>query len=804
METTFVSFRSRIALIAIVLTSLCASQIACDHNQQDQYGADQGKTVKDKQFQNRTLIDQVVSTAENQDNFPDLSYLSSTLGRLNPWLQTRQEMKDVETDPEYDALSKEIVTLIEASKRANELVSLFTDDAKTPEAKNCEELQDVLKTCETQLHKLAIALKANVLVSFERFVADVEEKLETAREFQFADPVEIFRTQLRQVAAQESYALFNFSTLTEGLTDYNRLLKIDEKIFLPQDSEFLRGQIWLRDAFSWGKGSKQDDMEIVKRLFDWTIKNVVFSNREIGPTGPIEPLVWQTLLLGQGSPMDRAIVFIELLRQHRLDAFVLRPQNDNSEDGSAFPLVVGVRLEGETYLFSPELGLPFVANDSDALVVDGGLNVQKIATLSQVAKDDSILRKFDLPDLPYNAKAEDFVNMTAFVPSTPFLCAARMNPLEQEFSGKVNTVLSTPYASQRERILELDGIADVQRLHEADAPILEHVLFPFESEILTAIYMTPLEQSDNLEVSASTDRTENPDATKVENYTGSKAFSGNASGARKAAIAPLWIGKIKYIRGDFVDENGATTWFLHGRISDRALRLEESNAQKTVLARLNEFTEARAQTGAQPTEEELQRYANETMSALRFDIATKRFLKVVTSYYLALLSDASGNESATMDRLVDESLRVTNANESYANDFKRAATYLRARILESEGSFPAAIANYRNTNERGSIVRAKWLADLTGNKLDLAPDQETTSEKTDAEASAETNASEQPADETVEETTPPQPEPQTADQTEESPNSNDLPDQNQATDEEPSNAEENPAQSEDAQNGGAE
>ena len=516
METTFVSFRSRIALIAIVLTSLCASQIACDHNQQDQYGADHGKTVKDKQFQNRTLIDQVVSTAENQDNFPDLSYLSSTLGRLNPWLQTRQEMKDVETDPEYDALSKEIVTLIEASKRANELVSLFTDDAKTPEAKNCEELQDVLKTCETQLHKLAIALKANVLVSFERFVADVEEKLETAREFQFADPVEIFRTQLRQVAAQESYALFNFSTLTEGLTDYNRLLKIDEKIFLPQDSEFLRGQIWLRDAFSWGKGSKQDDMEIVKRLFDWTIKNVVFSNREIGPTGPIEPLVWQTLLLGQGSPMDRAIVFIELLRQHRLDAFVLRPQNDNSEDGSAFPLVVGVRLDGETYLFSPELGLPFVANDSDALVVDGGLNVQKIATLSQVAKDDSILRKFDLPDLPYNAKAEDFVNMTAMLfrrieDECQFRCAADRKTLAESGTDKSSRSVqcfqaclgSGIFAEERNIYLGIGMVIrhfDIRDRHKANVGVFDLKLNnirdiladdPFQSFLLDAAHIRP-------------------------------------------------------------------------------------------------------------------------------------------------------------------------------------------------------------------------------------------------------------------------------------------------------------------------
>ena len=103
-----------------------------------------------------------------------------------------------------------------------------------------------------------------------------------------------------------------------------------------------------------------------------------------GPTGmPMEQLSWQTLLLSQGTAMDRAVVFMELLRQHRLDSFVLRQDGQQRED---FPLVVGVSLNNEVYLFLPGLGLPIPGPEEDALSLEEGLQFNLVNVQFAVKK----------------------------------------------------------------------------------------------------------------------------------------------------------------------------------------------------------------------------------------------------------------------------------------------------------------------------------------------------------------------------------------------------------------------------------
>ena len=696
-----------------------------------EYGGGQIATAQERKQQYRNLVDQVVQAAEAQEKYPDQTYLRGALGRLNTWLAEEPEPKDFSPDPEYDALVQKFTELVATAQKCDELFTLFADETKTVQEKDCDELETTVKSFKAQIAPLVSETTSATLGAFELFADEILEKLASAREFQFADPTESFKTQIRQLASAPSFGYYNFATLRSGLEDYVRLLKIDGKVFLPQDADFLRSVVWFRDVFSWAKGPKQDDMTIVKELFDWTVKNVVLAEPLPTPMGLVSQLEWQTLLLGQGTPMDRAIVFIELLRQHRLDAFVVRPDGELRND---FPVVVGVRYDGEVYLFDVGLGLPFAAASEVSLDDKEGLVVNKVATLRDVAADDSILRRFDLPERPYPATSDDFKRVVAYAPSTPFQVASRMIPLEQEFSGNVNTVLSTPFDVQKERIAEVDGIVDVKRLQEANAPILEQTIFPEESDYVTRVFMTPMETTKSLEI---TGGSESSSAEEINDYTGdsSEQFAG-VSGKKQTNLAPLWIGKILYLRGVFVDE-GAARWLLQCRVSERLLKSQESSVRARVADFLKEYSAWAEEQGQTLGDDDLRRLATETAVTLQAEIALKRFMKVLAGYNLALLSEETGADAAALERLNDESLRPgrrSGAQGLVGDEFRNAANYLRARILEKQASWAAAAARLRAGLDFGSRVRAKWIAELAG----LATE----------EATPETPSAEEPADET--------------------------------------------------------
>lgn len=763
----------------IALAVVLSCNPGCNHSDKTlQHGAGQSATAQDKEQQNRNLVDQVVQAAENQENYPDPTYLRGALGRLNSWLADRPESVDFESDAEFAELAASFKTLGENVRKVNELLKLFIDETKTPQESDGLELQQTLESVQKQTEELGEKTTCNALRSYALYFEDLKKSLSNAKEFQFADATETFQTQIREFVKRPSSQYYNCDAFIEGIDDAARLFAIDGKIFLPQDADFVREVVWFRDVFMWAKGDKQDELTIVNNLFDWSVRNIVVTPLMLGPTGPMSQLPWQTLLMSQGSAMDRAIVFMELLRQHRLDSFILRPAGERRND---FPLVVGVRLQNDVYLFLPELGLPIPGEGNDALKLETGLQFGSIATLAQVSQNDALLRRFDLPEKTFSATSKDFEQVVAYVPSTPFTAAARMIPLEQEFSGTVNTVVSTPFESQKQRISSVPGIARVERLYEATAPILEQVIFGFESDNLTQIYMLKSSSGASLEVSDSNSQTNE----QIDDYTNSNqkendVTTDEASASKKPQNVTLWIGKNLYIKGRFTNDNGAGRYFLQGRISERLLKQQEAAVPQRLREYMKQYQELCASQNREASEEELNALASETASAMQMEIAAKRYVKILTSFYLALLSEAAGNDSAALERLNDDSLRIRpgnnlDQNRTYGDEWRYAANYLRARILERQGNVETAVNRLRiDPNNVGDLIRAKWLADLAGIKVETVPaspetvsqpditdDQKVSSEENsvkDAEQSPESsNVSEDPpgssvekADETVE------------------------------------------------------
>ncbi|QGJ69535.1 Hypothetical protein PBC10988_12170 [Planctomycetales bacterium 10988] len=217
----------------------------------------------------------------------------------------------------------------------------------------------------------------------------------------------------------------------------------DNKAWTFHDGWHLQEAIWLKEIAEHAKGEQADPLARARLLFDWTIRNIQLvespENQRILPFQP-----WQVLLLGKGEVYHRAQIFTLLARQLGLDITYLTfpdPQNPSLQRS----WVVGLLHDQELYLFDPQLGTPIPGPEG-----------QGIATLSQVQKDDQLLRQLDLPERPYPVEAEMLAGgVTALVEASPHALARRMQILQAYSSGEnrlVLTVDASELASRLERI----------------------------------------------------------------------------------------------------------------------------------------------------------------------------------------------------------------------------------------------------------------------------------------------------------------------------------------------------------------
>ncbi len=217
--------------------------------------------------------------------------------------------------------------------------------------------------------------------------------------------------------------------------------------FSQADGHELRQVVWLREISERTAGAQSDPLQRATRLFDWTVRNIQLD----APSGtdlPHSPS--EILLLGRGSVSDRAWIFILLARQQGLDAVMLaKPPSDQQKAGQE--LLPALLVGGELYLFDPSLGLP--------LPGPGGRGV---ATLSQVAGDDALLRRLDLdPDHAYPLKSADFQQVVALVEASPFYLAQRSQLVESALSGKQQLALAVHPSKLAERLKSARHLGEV-------------------------------------------------------------------------------------------------------------------------------------------------------------------------------------------------------------------------------------------------------------------------------------------------------------------------------------------------------
>lgn len=211
------------------------------------------------------------------------------------------------------------------------------------------------------------------------------------------------------------------------------------------------------------------DLSKALTLFDWTVRNIyllperqpsaddIEQQRLNDANDPVAAGVrftgsqrypWQSLIMGRGDYVDRAKIFLLLVRESGLPAVMLTSGNEDR------PWAVGVVVGDQYFLFDTKLGLP-IPN-----AVPG-----QIATLDQVIATPELLSTLNLTleesladDTKYWVTGEDLATIKVKVYVAPESLSRRMNGLETSLVGKYRLALGAFPSKQLEKLPNVDGV----------------------------------------------------------------------------------------------------------------------------------------------------------------------------------------------------------------------------------------------------------------------------------------------------------------------------------------------------------
>ncbi len=451
-------------------------------------------------------------------------------------------------------------------------------------------------------------------------------------------------------------------TLPEPLRELPMVEDLDSLRFPPHDGTALQQAVWLRDVARWARGERHDELSRALHLFDWTIRNIQLDPLDEPPGEPGDALLgqfpWETLLLGRGDVLERAWVYIELLRQEGIDAALLGLPRKDTQALQAW--AVGVLIDGQVFLFEPVLGLPIPSPEGVHLDADGQLAMRP-ATLEEAASDPAVLRRLDLDaSTSYPVQAEDLEQVVALVVASPPELSQRMAVLESHLVGKHKLVLTVDAASQGERFAATPRIGGARLWTRPYVTVAQQMMLAEAPEVVRArmAEMAPFHVGPN---------------------------------------APLWKGRLLHFKGRFLGEEAATPYYQAARPPDREINQFPDLFYRSLKAAHPDADEASLREAAQ------QRAAVEVPAIVR--------AKQDASYWLGLLAYEQGSFPAAIDYLAKRTLEA-----SPDGPWTHGARYNLARTYEASGDLDKAISQFAadplSPSRRGNLLRARWLHEL--------------------------------------------------------------------------------------------
>lgn len=205
--------------------------------------------------------------------------------------------------------------------------------------------------------------------------------------------------------------------------------------FSKRDVTHIRDALWYSRISKRVASAAKTDLDRATRLFDYVVRNIVLRSDE-DTRLPLAP--FGIAMFGEGNAKDRAWLFINLLRQLRIDGVVLR--SSDSSESPAGGLLVGVLLDGKLYLYDPLLGLPV-----PAVSAPKGVSAIRPATLSEAIDDPAVLDSLATPKgVAYRFTSKSLSSVRVSLVGATSYWAPRMRRLQLALSSDNDALLWHP------------------------------------------------------------------------------------------------------------------------------------------------------------------------------------------------------------------------------------------------------------------------------------------------------------------------------------------------------------------------
>ena len=509
-------------------------------------------TQRNKEEFNRSL--ELINNLDDSPclpNTPGFEKLVSVADRLDKWIRHQKPDDMWKPEPAFQEVERAAADTADTAAKVVRALALLQgetvlDEAGQPAAAS-ESLQAErqavtagLAQFVAQTRTLAALAQLPSMNQFSQKVSELQKK------FAELDNVpNLSAGVIRSFAKLHEDEARVFAVSAAMFELYALQLKTGGLFMTASDVEYLKQSVWMRDLSKWTDGGKRVLLNQAVEMCDWVVCNIEMRSNwiPVNQQQSIEVLPqhpWQTILLGYGTAQDRMTVFLELLRQQRIDAALLAVPHP---DDPSVPLYwsAGVLLDGEVYVFLLNEGFPMPGAEGVQAGDDGSLHFTNVAALSQLMQDDSLLRRLDLSeDLPFPVTAEMLKQSTAHLFLMPESVSMRMKVLEAELDSEQSMVLYTDPQELRRRFLDAPGITGV-----------ECWKYPFR---------TAFEQRFN------------PEATnEAMNIFLVGRPRHNLDDSANRRHYPLWSGRILYFRGAITGQENAITKYQNTRVSDKEM-----------------------------------------------------------------------------------------------------------------------------------------------------------------------------------------------------------------------------------------
>jgi hypothetical protein len=406
------------------------------------------------------------------------------------------------------------------------------------------------------------------------------------------------------------------------------------------------------------------DLSRAVQLFDWTVRNIQLESLEPTTPGPqpgplpydlrfrgpgYRQTAFQTLFRGSGDKLQRARVFIQLLRQAGIDACLLATAGETPQPG--VPWAAAVRIADQLFLFEPELGLPIPGPEQTG-----------IATLGEARSDESVMRRLNVPGwFDYPLSDADVQTNVALLDAPPAALSQRMLRLEEALVGESRLVLAYRAGASAE---QLEGIAGIDAVRLWDVSL---------QAPLYAAAIEELAKSDQ-----------------------QLAFWQTYNYGMLGDGLPLGLARWRHLAGTFEKADaaeGAFKLYMQMRLPEFEIDALDT---KVDLQRLYD----------------VRRLPNQTDEQFAFQInQVQRFMRVAkraASYWISLMHYDRG-DLPTAVSWFEKRVLV----EDLDSEWKSGARYALARALEREGQWERAEELYKTNGdpqEHGNRIRARLIS----------------------------------------------------------------------------------------------